>query len=279
MITDLLMDYGEAVTTPYYQLQAADGSLGSHVTSGFIHVAGGQYFLSQVDVGTARVVYFNCVEGLEGYEQLYLVNGTFNSGTGTGPKAITIHITDGTNPLNGVAVAVLDNTNSVQGSGTTPGDNSGNLTVNLLATTAYSILTYKNGYNSSPSAQTTGSGNGPQTLTTIVMTPVAMPSPPSDPSMCRISGYLRNQRSGAMMAGVQLLATRLPNAAAYAGGILVGKTRVAVSDATGIVRLDVQRNDLMSPNTTTWHITCPDADIDFTQAFTTSTFLLSSLFP
>lgn len=71
MTRDLSINFGAAVTTPFYQLMAADGSLGSQITAGFVHVISGVYFLSQVNVGSARGVYWGCVEGLDAFDLLY----------------------------------------------------------------------------------------------------------------------------------------------------------------------------------------------------------------
>lgn len=70
MIKDISINFGQAVTTPYYQLMAADGTLGANITAGFLHVVNGIYFLSQVDVGASRGIYWNCVEDIEGFDLL-----------------------------------------------------------------------------------------------------------------------------------------------------------------------------------------------------------------
>lgn len=92
------------------------------------------------------------------------------SSSGSGPKAVTIHTTDGTSALGAVLIAVLDNTNAAKAIGAT--DGSANYTANLLPSTTYTINAYKDGYTSIPSSQTTTAGTGPQTFADIVLTAV-----------------------------------------------------------------------------------------------------------
>lgn len=259
MISDLDIDYGVAVTTPYYQLQAADGSLGSHITAGFIHVVGGQYFLSQVDVGTARGVIFNCVEGFQASQYFYEPNGTF-IGTG-GANAITIKVTsDGVTAIQGAQVAlrndgVLIGTSLTDASGNTSGI-SANGTVGSPATYALTVSasTFLN-YSSTITV------SAPATFT-ITMMAVSPPSPPSDPTLQSIYGTLRSIAGPVENAVVTV--TLVPSNSSRplsAGGNTLTFTSVdAITASDGSFSVDVPKTSGLD-DPATYQIVCAAAQI------------------
>ncbi len=189
-------------------------------------------------------------------------SGSWQCG-GVGPKAVTIHTTDGSVALGGVLVSVQDGTDATVATGLTNG--SGNLLVNLLASTQYTINTYKGGYTSSPSVQTTSAGNGAQTLTTIVLTAVPSPVPPADPTLQTVYGTLQNIEGPDENVEVHFSIYALnPARPLTVGGVVVTfDEAVALTDNAGFFTIDLPRTDLFDADSpAAYRIVCKPAEID-----------------
>lgn len=167
---------------------------GARITSGITESAAtdGSYSAASPTIPAAAWgVYWNdsVVTSQHAMEFFDFIGNVNPSGPGTGPKAITIHTEDALAvDLGAVSINVQDPNDVTVASGVT--DPSGDLLVNLLASTQYTINTFKGGYSSSPSVQTTGAGNSAQTLATIVLTAFPTPPAPTQPNLCVLTGIL-----------------------------------------------------------------------------------------
>lgn len=169
---------------------------------------------------------------------------------GLGSKAVTIHTEDeNAANLGSVFVTMLDGADALVASGFTNG--SGDYLSNLIASTQYTILTFKGGYTSAPSIQTTSAGNGAETLTTIVLTGNPSPPPPANPDLCTVFGYLVDG-AGDPLAGATLTVQAVAQnpvtrpIVATGGTVLTTNAVDGVTDANGYVAVDVVRTDVLS---------------------------------
>lgn len=200
---------------------------------------------------------------------------TNNPNAGNGAYAVTATVTDGTNPLQ---LAIIRVTSGVQTFSSVT-NASGQATFSLNAGT-YTVSATLAGYEFVPSTRTvTGNNAGTLYTSPIAMTVVVIPLNPTDPSLCRIYGYIRNLRTAAVMANVEVIATLHPGKVAYAGGFLVGRECRTRSNSVGLFQLDVTQNDQITPTGSEWVISCKEAGIHYKAAFNGTTFDLSTALP
>lgn len=138
----------------------------------------------------------------------------------------------------------------------------------------YSRSITKSGYTFTPDSITVSASDN----FNAVITANVIPAPPSNPSMCRVFGYVRNQRTGLLMPNVQVRAHRLPPVVAKADGILIGYEDSVNSDNTGLFTLDLFKNTEITPALSTWVIEIPAVGYKSPPlTLTTSTYDLEDL--
>lgn len=168
---------------------------------------------------------------------------------GTGAFLVTVTVTDGVNPLQGVIVQVTDLVTPA----TLTTNASGQATFSLNAAT-YWVSLAKAGYAASP-VQRTVTGNQAGTLVNpLTMTQVVIPAAPADLSMCRVYGYFEDL-NGIPIDGetieFSIEAPIVAKSEKTIGGreapikatILAG----VLKDSAGNPYIDLQRTDLMTP--------------------------------
>lgn len=192
--------------------------------------------------------------------------------SGSGAYAINITVTDtDDNELQNAHISLTE------GSGvfTATTDADGLASFSLDAAT-YTVAIVKGGYTYTPSELVVTAADD----VTLEMTAMAVTAP-SDPTLCRIYGWVRNTSTGRAMAGVQLTATRSPaTAATVNGSIAIGARKSAISDVNGLVQLDVPQTDqivLAAGGATQWIITMPAAGLSVTTSLTGTTYNLGDL--
>lgn len=195
-----------------------------------------------------------------------------SGGSGSGAYAITITVTDtDDNELQNAHVSLTEGSNVF----TATTDADGLASFSLDAAT-YTVAIVKGGYTYTPITLVVTEADA----VTLEMTAMAVTAP-SDPTLCRIYGWVRSTANGRAMAGVQLTATRTPaTAATVNGSIAIGSRKSAISDANGLVQLDVPQTDqivLAAGGATQWVITMPDAGLSVTTALTGTTYNLGDL--
>jgi hypothetical protein len=200
------------------------------------------------------------------------VTGTVQGAdTGVGAHAITVLVTDGTNPLQNASVRVSEGASALVG--TT--DSNGHAHFSLDSGT-YTVTATKGGYSFTPTTRTV-TGDEAGTITqAIAMTQVSIPGAPSDPSLCRVYGDIRDLRTNKLLKGVTVTAKLASRGMVYAGGFLVGVEKSAVTDSMGRFQLDIPQSDVMDPPSN-WRIICKEAGIDTIQTLNGATFDLSTI--
>lgn len=197
-------------------------------------------------------------------------------GAGFGAFPATVTVTDGTNPIQGASVMILDGSTTV-GLGTT--DASGNYTFSLNSGT-YTASVTKPNYTFSPVSRTvTGTETGTLIDTDLEMTAVSVPSAPADASLCRVFGYIERP-DGTPAKHVTIdVALVAASGGVKSNKIISGHTFTMQTDKNGdIIPKDLNRNDLMTPAGTTYEFT--SADIEWSAesvSLTTSTYDLADL--
>lgn len=193
---------------------------------------------------------------------------------GNGPFPITITVTDGTDPLQNVVVSLFDGS-VLAGRLTT--DASGNATYSLSAGT-YEVVAVKPGYSYAPEDRTvTGSQTG--TLTDDIEMTGTTPTPPVDPTLCLLYGFLVLP-SGEPAANVKVIATLVGNRALGASGSLVTYAPVEVfTNDVGYFEMNLIRTSAIDP-TPSYTIACPAADLRIPNvSLTDATVDIDSLLP
>lgn len=197
--------------------------------------------------------------------------GTWGAIGGSGAFAVTVTVTDGTDPLQNAAVRLSEGVNVFTGLT----DVSGNASFSMNAAT-YTVALTKAGYSFTPLTRTVTGNQAGTLISDLEMTQVFTPAVPANPDMCLVYGYVRSQSTGLVLAGVTVTATRQPAVPAYAGGILIGTTKSAVSDGAGLFELELEKNSVIDPAGTSWLIVCPAANLSTVQTLTTDTFNLET---
>jgi hypothetical protein len=236
---------------------------GNHVTFTFVHASA---VVQTVQIYTI------------GYDPQ---NPGWSSGGGTGAFLITVLVTDGTNPLQNATVQVTDLITPA----TLTTDVNGNATFSLDAGT-YWVSVTRSGYQFTP-VQRTVVGNQSGTLTAaLVMTQVTIPGPPSDLSLCRVYGYLEtpdNRPASRVTVTFTLVApnpTKSERLVATRKVLATTDENGQLFDMAGNPWVDLQRNDLMTPNTTYYLVDCQALMMAAVQmTLTTSTRDLLTLVP
>lgn len=95
---------------------------------------------------------------------------------------------------------------------------------------------------------------------------------PSDPSLCRVVGYLYKPNGQPAHRAEVRLSLTVEGAAKSGGNILLGRSVAARTDANGLLDVTVERNDTITPAGTTWRIRCEAADLDESVALDEATF-------
>lgn len=197
------------------------------------------------------------------------------SGSGSGAYAATVTVTDGTSNLQNALVRVVEGINTF----TATTNVSGNASFSLDAAT-YTVTVTKDGYSFTPTTRTvTGNQAGTLVSSNLVMSQNAVPAAPSGPNLCSVYGYLRSQSLGTVLSGVKLTARRIPDELAYAGGFLVGSYKEATSDVDGLVELELERTDVITPTGAKWKIECVDAGLRYVTTLTSSALNLATVLP
>lgn len=179
---------------------------------------------------------------------------------GTGPYPITVTVNDGSTALAGVHVVVYDAGIEV-GAGTTSAG--GTLALALAASTNLTLTLNKVGYSFTPVVRTvTGSHSG--TLEgTFSMAATTTPGVPTDPSMCVVSGYVKNA-ADELLPNVAVTFTLVPSGAGRpitAGGSVVALRKYsAKTNSAGYLSTEVIRTDAFA-QTVTYTIVCEPAEI------------------
>lgn len=147
---------------------------------------------------------------------------------GTGPNAIIVPVTNGTTGLENVQVSVTDQNGTKTGPVLT--DSSGNAAFNL-ANGTYTPAALLSGWTVTvaPAAQSVTTS---LTMTTIVMSQNAVPTPPNG----TIIGFAYTRRGGANVGGVPVQ-YYTSAASAGTGEIVNGDLLTAVSDSNGLLEI------------------------------------------
>jgi hypothetical protein len=124
------------------------------------------------------------------------------------------------------------------------------------------------------------------TSQTIQGTAQQIPGPPSTPSNCLVYGYFL-QSNGRPALGVPVTCSLFPqsqfvvlgNNSGLGSGvsILIDKKIQGKSDVTGLVEVQIPRNDFMTPNNLQWQISCPQANLNYTLPLLQSSFNLGTI--
>lgn len=195
-------------------------------------------------------------------------------GMGTGPFSITVTVTDGTDPLQNVIVALFDGATLA---GRLSTDASGNATFSLAAG-SYTVNAYKGGYTYAPETRTVTGNQSGTLVDDIEMTATGGVTPPSNPLLCRLYGYFLLP-SGLPAEDVKVDVTLVSNrpVETSAGSPIAYTTVSENTDSLGYVEIDVIRSDELS-QTTTYTIQCQPAGITIPNvSLTTSTQDISDL--
>lgn len=192
-----------------------------------------------------------------------------NSSSGSGAFIVTVTVTD-----NHSVVVPGANVRLTQGINTyvAEADGSGVASFSLDAAT-YARSVTKSGYTFTPDTMTVSASAN----FSAVMTINVVPSPPSSPDQCRVYGYVRNQKTGALVANAEVVAYRLPQVPAKANGILIGTEKRATSDSTGRFTIDLEKSASVTPSGSTWTVEIPAAGFESAPlTLSTSTYDLES---
>lgn len=196
-----------------------------------------------------------------------------------GANAITITVTDGTNPLQNVNWSVYDNGNALVGTGFTDASGHGSLSAN---NGTYTVALVKSGYTFTPTTCTVTGIQAGTLVNNLVMTPVAVPSAPTDPTLCTVYGYIVNSQ-GVPLQGVKLKVTPVSQNAVQSPIVTTGgyvfsfNTVEATSNGSGYVACNVVRTDNLAQQVT-YDVTTSDGQINKSLVtFTTATQNIATL--
>lgn len=196
-------------------------------------------------------------------------------GAGTGPFAITITVTDGTNPLQNVTAAIFDGSTLA---GRLVTDVNGNATFALAAGT-YTVNLYKGGYTFGSESRTVTGNEAGTLVNDLEMTATGTITPPVNPDLCTLFGYII-LIDGNPAVAVTVSATLVTNRPGEASGsIIAEQPMTAITNGSGFFELDLVRNDAIDA-TSTYKIKCLPAGIELANiSLTTPTKDLADLIP
>lgn len=190
--------------------------------------------------------------------------GTWGSaGGGTGARSVTITVNDGATALENARVRFTEGLNTFLVL-----TNASGIATFALDDATYTVTVTKPGYTFTP---TTMIVNGTETAT-YSMTAVAAPAAPADVSLCRLHGYLETM-DGLPAKNLSFYVTLVTAAGIKSDKVVVGRRitirtnedgRIASEDADGaeVLYHELQRNDLMTPSTSTYTVTFLQAGLN-----------------
>lgn len=238
---------------------------------------GGVYFYTGTYTSTLSDIDILATVGLRPQETENAdVKTSTLGGLGTGPFSITVTVTDGTDPLQNVIVAIYDGSTLA---GRLSTDVNGNATFSLAGGT-YTATTYKGGYTSAPATGRTVIGDETGTLTDdIVMTASGSITPPANPDLCTLFGFIL-LASGEPAIAAKVEATLVTNRPGEASGSIIATQAITtLTDSNGEFQMDLVRNDAIDA-TSTYKIKCLPAGIELANiSLTTPTKDLADLIP
>lgn len=218
----------------------------TEISAGWYKVAG-----NATDTNTLGPLALHATaSGADPSDSLYQVvgfdpNSTLGGSGLSGPSSVTLTFEDS----NEDAVPFVDFTIVGQGYGRA---NASGVSAFGLADGSYTVVGRPtNGVVFSNSALTV---SGTTTLTITGTTPVI--TPPADPSLCLLYGYLVTLDDQPAV-GVRIRITLVSSAPATSGSIVTQSPPVfATTTSAGYFEIELQRNDLMTPDTTQYLVEC-----------------------
>lgn len=191
-------------------------------------------------------------------------SGQWGSSSGSGAFTVTVTVTD-------TSSAAVPNANVRVTSGITSlvatTNGSGVATFALDAAT-WAIAITKPGYSFTPSAiAVTTSANFAETLT-----PVVIPAPPSGSNLCNVFGFFETLSGAANHGPIPItFALSVPSATATGGWVLIGTPISAVIAGGQLCAyfggpnyVPLARNDSITPDSTTYLVTCAQVGLNAT---------------
>lgn len=203
---------------------------------------------------------------------------------GSGAYAITVTVTDGTDPLQSAIVRVTNGITSI--AQTT--DASGNASFSLDAAT-WTVTVTKSGYSFTPTTRTVTGNQAGTLVNDLVMSVVVstIPDAPEEVTLCRLYGYLETL-DGKVAKNCKFTVNLVTPSAIKSDKVVVGRSITIRTNSDGrifsevdgeeVLYHELQRNDLMTPNTSTYTIDFPAAGfVDTSMTLTTATKDIASL--
>lgn len=191
------------------------------------------------------------------------------AGSGTGAYTITVTVTDGTDPLENASVRLIEGVTPYTGNTNASGE-----AVFALDAATYAVAVTKAGYQFTPTTRTV-TGEEAGTLTNdLEMTEVVV-APPADATLCRVFAYLQT-KSGAPVTG-QTMTAKLTTPAKSDAMITTATITSAVSDADGLVFLDLLLPSDITPAGLKYLIEIPTANFKEEVTPTGATYSLGQL--
>lgn len=189
-------------------------------------------------------------------------SGTWGPFAGSGANAITVTVTDGTDPLQNAIVTLYDGA-TLAGSLST--DASGNASFSLAVAT-YTVAIVKANYSFTPTTRTVTGNQAGTLVNDLEMTAGSVITAPSDPSLCRLVGFMRNPHGAVVPNAKVVMRMTSPTAptdqsVTYQDFIIAGRLVDAETDATGQLDTEILRTDLLDTAGWTWTIECKKAGV------------------
>lgn len=201
-------------------------------------------------------------------------SGAWGGASGSGANAVTVTVTDGTNPLANVAVRLTNGINNF----TASTNNSGVASFSLDAA-VYTRSMTRGGYQFTPDTITvSASGNFGAAMSAIVI------PTPTDPSTCAVFGTIVLP-NGKPAQNVPVTFSLVTSAASKANGVIGAKQITSTTNSSGQLwsadglYVALTRTDSIDPAGAQWTISCPAAQINSTVALAVATFDIASLIP
>ncbi len=192
---------------------------------------------------------------------------------GTGAYAITVTVSDGSNPLQNARVTVREGVNQYTASTNV----SGVASFSLDAAT-YTISISKPGYSFTPTTiLVTGAANFNKVMTAIVI-PV-----PGNPTLCNVYGTFIDLE-GNPLEGIEIKFTLLLNPVGTNASVLADRTVTATTNASGQLidgngntYISLARNDYITPTGSAYRVDSTAAHLANRITLEAATFNLGSL--
>ena len=184
---------------------------------------------------------------------------------GSGAYAITVTVTDGTSPLQTAIVRVTNGITSI--AQTT--DASGNASFSLDAAT-WTVTATKSGYSFTPTTRTATGNQAGTLVNNLVMAVVVstIPDAPEEVTLCRLFGYLETL-DGKAAKNCKFKVSLVTAAGIKSDKVVVGRSVdihtnsdgriISTVDGAEVLYHELQRNDLMTPDTSSYTIDFPAA--------------------